>query len=297
MENNGNIRAFSLLKDEVYNRQLLENGFVHIPFLTEQEVSALKALYINHYGNDKVEGLYVSAFKGKREIMQVVSDASSAIFERACNLHLNEVHKLGGAFIAKDYDPENVLHAHQDWSIVDEALHRSYTIWVPLQDIDETNGAMHVLPGSHNWVRGYRHITIPSVYGKVYDLAWKYSLPIYMKAGEALIFDHALAHSSRPNCSSELRIVATQGFVSKGAEMRIYLNADGIVEEYACGADYYLEPSAQAGPHPFPKMKDTNFKPIQLSEADFLTFVKSNRQLSQRKDSFFGRLISFWLQK
>ncbi len=296
MENKGPDIAETVMADSEFNRRLSETGFVHIPFLQPDEVKALRELFFNFYASESYPGLYVSAFHSPRETMREVSRLNSEIFDRAMHLHFRHVQRLGGSFIVKAPDDQNLLHPHQDWSIVDEAHYHSYTVWVPLQDITEENGAMYVLPGSHNWVRGYRHITIPSLYGKVYDLAWKHSVPVYMKAGEALVFDQALAHASKPNTGKELRIAATQGLITQGAQMRIYLNNHGTVEEYACDSEFYLEPEAQTGPFPFPKLRDTDFKPFQLNEQDFFTFAGINEP-QVKKSHWLGRFGNLWNKK
>lgn len=267
-----------VLLDEKLNEQLFSNGFVLFPFLNREEVDALRALFFQYHVLDEITGLYVSSHSKDCKTMHKMNAVNSKIFASPIERHFQNVKKLGGTFIVKSPDPNNILHPHQDWNIVDETKYRSFTIWVPLQDITEDNGAMYVLPGSHNWIRGYRHITIDSVYGKVYDLAWKHSIPLYMKAGEAVIFDHALVHASKPNCSDELRICATYGLISQDATMRIYLNDNGNIEEYSSTPEYYLESKAQTGPHPFPLLKIVNFKPVQLDEAGFyeVSGIKNN---------------------
>lgn len=257
------------MKDAELNARLFRDGYVHLPFLDGEAVRELRELFARYHERDTITGLYVASYRCGREVMEAVNEASSRIFSEAIDRHFRDIRPLGGTFIAKAFDENNLLHPHQDWNIVDECRYRSFTVWVPLQDVDDRNGAMYVLPGSHEWIRGYRHITIPCVYGKVYGLAWKHCVPVYMKAGEALVFDHALVHASMPNRTAEVRVAATHSIISGPGDMRIYLNNNGTVEEYACHPEYYLEPSAQTGPHPFPKLGDVDFKPVQVDEREF----------------------------
>lgn len=288
MENNKEFFHPPILRNQNLNEQLFKEGFAHFPLLNQTAVEQLKSLFFEYHTVDEVSGLYVSSTRKSREIMNKINDVNCSIFKEPLEQHFKHVKKLGGTFIVKNPDPQYILHPHQDWSIVDETLFRSFTIWVPLQDITEENGAMYVLPGSHNWIRGYRHITIDSVYGKIYDLTWKHMIPIYMKAGEALVFDHALVHASKPNCGNQPRICATHGLISEGAEMRVYLNNKGSIEEYACHGEYYLEPSALTGPHPFPLLRVVDFKPTQFSENDFYAYSKM--QKPHLKNSWWKQL-------
>jgi hypothetical protein len=269
VERNESFHHPPVLYDETLNGHLFKYGYAHFPLLYPDEVDALRKLFFQYHQPDELSGLYITANRKDRLLIYEINEQMNRIFARAIEKHFQNVKKLGGTFIVKNPDPSNILHPHQDWNIVDETRYRSFTVWVPLQDISEQNGVMYVLPGSHNWIRGYRHITIDSVYGKIYDLAWQYSVPVYMKAGDALVFDHALAHASKPNYTREPRICASYGLISEGAEMRIYLNNNGNIEEYACTPDYYLEPLAQTGPHPFPLLKVVDFKPVQLDETGF----------------------------
>jgi hypothetical protein len=271
VENKTSFSHPPILKDEALNHHLFQYGYACFPLLDQEEVELLRRLFFEYHSSDQIHGLYISAYNISREKMYELDKKCKAIFSRGINANFwtDNFREPGTSFIVKANNTNNELHPHQDWSIVDETRFRTFTVWTALQDINEHNGAMHVLPGSHEWIRGYRHITIDSVYGKVYDLAWKHSKPIYMKAGEALIFDHALAHASKPNCSSELRICATYGIASKESEPRICINNNGTIEEYACSPEFYLDAIAKTGPFPFPKIRDVDFKPVQLNEKEF----------------------------
>lgn len=274
-----------IVKNEVLNKQLFEKGFIVLPFLNDKEVEQLRNIYFSHHADSTIEGLYVSSHAKPWEELINISDKIKDIVAPKIDKHFQHVKKIGGTFIVKAPDETNILHPHQDWIIVDEDKYRSFTIWIALQDTTDENGAMYVLPGSHEWVRGYRHITIPSVYGKIYELTWQYMQPIHLKAREAVVFDHALVHASKPNVSNELRIAATNTILSEGATFRICCNSNGVVEVYKCQSEYYAKPEAKEAPHHLPKIKDTDFKMVQLDENDFLYWAhKSNMCEGNKKE-------------
>lgn len=286
-----------IVKDETLNKQLFEKGYIVLPFLNNVEIEQLRDIYFSYHADASVEGLYVSSHAKPWDELMEISNKIKDIVAPGIDAHFQNVQKIGGTFIVKAPDENNILHPHQDWRIIDEDHYRSFTIWIALQDTTDENGAMYVLPGSHEWIRGFRHITIPSVYGKIYDLTWQYMLPIHLKAGEAVVFDHALVHASKPNISDEHRIAATNTIISEGASFRICCNNNGVVEEYECPSGFYIKPESRTAPFNLPKIKETDFEMVQLDEEGFRTFV-AKEGLKKNKPSTKGLLktIKEWLQ-
>ena len=285
-----------ILRDPQLNSLLFEEGYVTFPFLDLTEVDKLKQIFNNHHHELKPsEGLHVSShIKPEQEIDQI-SNEIQEVFEDAIGRHVENGMTLGGTFLTRPPHQTEPLHPHQDWSIVDESRFRSYTIWVPLSDVDENNGCLHVLPRSHEYARGYRHVSIDSIFGQIYDTVWKHIKPIPLRAGKAIIFDHALGHASKPNTTSEPRIIATHSLISRNPEMRFYWNNNGTIEEYAGEKNFYNTEEAKTGPISLQKIRNLDFKPYQLTEQEFLTLagVEFSRSNS---DTETGGIIR-WIKK
>lgn len=262
-----------ILKDPRLNRQLFEEGYTVLPFLNSEEIEILRAEFYRFHQPKEVTGLYVSAAHKNRETIDKISDCIKRVFKRGIDLHVENGLTLGGTFISKPGNQKEALEPHQDWSIVDESRFRSFTIWVPLEDVDDLNGAMYVLPGSHETMRGYRHLTIPSIFGPIYEHVWRHMKPIYLKAGEAIIFDHALGHASKPNTSDSIRIAATHSLLSPEPEMRFYWNNNGTVEEFYGESEFYYSDEAKEGPGNLKKVRDLDFEIKQLDKIEFNTLV------------------------
>jgi hypothetical protein len=286
---------FNIARDKEKNRQLFKQGYCTIKLLDREKVAHLQDIFHAHHQNESIEGLFVSSNMKSWDELIAISNKISAVVNDAIDEHFNAVDKIGGTFIVKNQDPTNLLHPHQDWSIVDEEKHRSFTIWIALQAVNESNGALYVLPTSQDWVRGYRHISIPSVYGRIYNLTWSYMKPIYLEAGEAIVFDHSLVHASQANTSGQLRIAATTTILTQGASMRISCNNNGQVEEYACPSGFYIRPEAQKGPFDLPKIKDVAFEMVQLNEEQFISFARKHKFTpAKREASLFNKLKSLF---
>lgn len=78
--------------------------------------------------------------------------------------------------------------------------------WLALDDCDEANGCMQIVPGSHTWpllcavkadtTRSFTDVTVPLPDGTPVE-------PMIMKAGDVLFFNGALVHGSMPNTTTD----------------------------------------------------------------------------------------------
>ena len=89
---------------------------------------------------------------------------------------------------------DGAMGTHQDWTFVDEDRFRSVTVWCPLVDVEQRNGALELLPGSHRILTHARcSPTLPETYhdplaGLGEDDLAAWPLP----GGTAIALDHAV---------------------------------------------------------------------------------------------------------
>ena len=285
-----------ILRDKQLNELLLHEGYVTMPLLNTDEVASLRDLFWQNHNIDEVQGFYVSSHLKDNASIHSISKSIQSIFKRSLSEHIQDGMTLGGTFICKSPNQTEPLQPHQDWSIVDESRFRSFTIWVPLEDVNDENGCMYVLPRSHDYVRGYRHLTIPSVFGQIYDTVWKHMKAIHLKAGEAIIFDHALGHASKPNTTDHVRIAATHSLISRNPEMRFYWNNNGIVEEYVGENEFYMTEEARKGPGHLKKLRTIDFTMKQLDEQEFFNLAGVVTSSTDQKPTQ-GRELRAWFKR
>jgi hypothetical protein len=194
-----------ILKEEQLDKQLLEKGYVIVPFLDVVEVSALVNFYYENHSRQQT-GMYATAHVPDIDFRIKMNNLIKKVFARAIEQYFVNYTALGGSFIAKGKGAVGKLHPHQDWNIVDEENFRSFNIWLPLVDLHENNGALSIIPYSHTWLTTYRSANITGAYSHVNDLLLDKMVPLYMKAGEALIYDHRLLHASGENTTDEIRL-------------------------------------------------------------------------------------------
>ena len=267
---NQNTRPY--LIDSDLDKQLAENGFVVVPMLSSKEVDGLRNTFDEAHQNHTVP-FYATGHHESSEFRKKMSNAISSVLDPVASNLFNDCDLLGASFISKAANSESSLQPHQDWNIVDEAEFRSFNIWIPLVDLDETNGAIEVLPKSHNWIRGYRHSSINCAYRKVHSLVWDNMKPLYLRAGEALIYDHALLHASKANTSSQNRIAIACGIMPTEAKMHFYWNNNGMIEQYESNTDFFMTENIFNGPAKLKKMAQFGYDFPVVEEADFYRFL------------------------
>lgn len=96
--------------------------------------------------------------------------------------------------------------------------------WLALDDCDEANGCMQVVPGSHTWPLlctteadtrvSFTDVTVPLPPGVQAE-------PVVMRAGDVLFFNGALVHGSLPNTTADRFRRALIGHYIEGAAEQV----------------------------------------------------------------------------
>ena len=193
--------------DDVQQLKIEQDGFVVVPLLTAEELGACRAIYEALKHESPELPFYTSHWSPDQQHRQKVDNRLRPILSK--NLHplLNNYRDLYGYFLVKEPSPESFFRLHQDWTLVDETQFTGITAWCPLTDTNSTNGAFHVVRGSHRFLNNVRGQNIDLPYREILSYVEpQFATPIYLKAGEAIIFDQRLWHYSPPNMSKETRI-------------------------------------------------------------------------------------------
>lgn len=201
-----------------------KDGYVRIPFLNEGEIADLKEFY-NRYPSSFEKGFHPTMFNPDTEYRKRADQKIRSVTEPKLDF-LKGYYALYGNFMVKEPGEESRMKLHQDWTYVDETKAESLAIWFPLQDLDDTNGVLQVVPGSHrinNIIRG------PGVFEPYHEVE-EYLLEnclenVYLKAGEAILWDHRVLHCSPANLSSKRRISVTAILIPEGEEVHHYYQA------------------------------------------------------------------------
>lgn len=209
---------------EVFNDITLEEGFnkdgyIIVPFLSEEEVSSLKNDLIQFTPSDEFKGnqetligqqsFHVTFFDSNQNYKQKVYDYLTLKF-KDISTRLLANYKCAQANVFLKPARSGFVYPHQNLTITDESKYTSVSFWLPLQHTDFENGTICLIPGSQRGFVKYRntHVYWPYVNYFKDGPGIHYFKSINVKAGELLIIDDRIIHYTPINNSNEGRWVA-----------------------------------------------------------------------------------------
>lgn len=234
-----NFKYSTILAHQAQDLQLAKEGFSIFPCLEDRDIKVLIDFYEN-FQKDKPDHFYATTHSQDIAFRKQTSEFIIKVIEPHLKNKLVDFKLLGGAYVVKPGNGKGILQAHQDWNLVDETKQRSCNLWIPLVDVNEENGALFVLPESHTKLLNYRGPQIPSMFKNIEQEVWNHLRPLCMKAGEALLYDHALLHGSPPNRTAKDRLGIVIGIVNANTDLQIYGCHNGIIKSYPCDENYFL---------------------------------------------------------
>jgi ectoine hydroxylase-related dioxygenase (phytanoyl-CoA dioxygenase family) len=217
-----------VLRDDNLQQQLNEKGFATLPLLGPDQIQHLKNLFVQSTGGsveNTAYGMYIGLeepdIERKRAVTRDVLETILPLTDKHfadCKPHL-------GSFLVKAPGIDSYTYPHQDWTFIDKPEHRSMTVWTALVDVDESNGALGFVPGSHLFFD--KLIGSPSP-----DFAtcaqgheaifYEYLEFVHLRAGEAVVFDNRVIHGATPNRSDNLRVAVAIGMTPREAILYHY---------------------------------------------------------------------------
>jgi hypothetical protein len=233
-----------IFKEDAMQARFEKEGFLTVPFIDPNEIKQLDELFDALHPDLPKEGFVSGSYSADLSYKKKASNEIVRIFSKHYERLFVNYQPFGGAFLFKMPSKSSELAIHQDWTIVDENKFVALNCWVPLTDIDDTNGALHVVPGSHyDSFHTVRAPTLPFFFSGNEEEVIKASVPMHVKAGEAVILNQSTIHYSPPNHSNKIRKAITAGVKSKGAPMRFhYFNQEkkGALEVFDMPEDFLI---------------------------------------------------------
>lgn len=139
--------------------------------------------------------------------------------------------------------PAGHIHLHCDPTLLpDESRQRHLNIWAPLVDVDETTGALWMVPGSHTVFAPVHSFSVPSQFAGIRETVVERGTCVPMKAGDLLVFDNRMPHFSRPNLGGADRPAAVLSIVPSNSEFISLFGAGGAefpIEVYRQPRNWY----------------------------------------------------------
>jgi ectoine hydroxylase-related dioxygenase (phytanoyl-CoA dioxygenase family) len=204
----------SVFSDTGLDAQFAADGYVTVSLLSAEEVSDLRAFHRSlSMEHQALFTTFISDdIEHKRAVDSRLREVMASHFERLFHHH----RPFWGNFFVK---PPGALamELHADYQYVDEQEAVSLNMWVPLQDVDSSNGALGVVPRSHLVRPQVRGTNITKAYRLHADaIRQAHGRVLSLPAGHAVIYDHRLLHWSTANEGSESRLAVTMVGVAEG---------------------------------------------------------------------------------
>lgn len=240
-----------LLADQAVQDRLRATGFavLDVPVLEPDELQRLRALAVDLLDRmrEPVGELFLTVGRVQDAGLRAEVSARTAevVLPRLRPLFVDGAELRGSALQIKPPSPDSELNSHQDSSLVDERVSLGVYAWIALDDTDECNGALHVLPGSHRLGNLQRTLNIPWQLARFGDQMASRSLPLAVPAGHVVLFDAATVHSSPPNRSTRFRLAAN-AFATHGGTPMLHFFQDGsttpqMIEVYEIDDSFFRD--------------------------------------------------------
>jgi len=284
-----------VFQDKKQNQEFTEKGYLVIKgLLSEDEVGTLTELYKSNIP-ENAQGFHRSLDQLNKPYKEKLSGAIHDVVTPRLNQYLKDYRFLLVSFMIKEPGEDTKFEVHQNWNFVDETRFRSVAIWIPLVDVDGSNGTMHVAEGSHRvfpTIRGGPQI--PSIFREIYDhIRDHYMKPILLKCGDALVIDDAILHYTSPNLGTSTRIAIAQVMIPAEASPIYYYqplnNEQAPISKYLIDGNFYLYFNNRYTPDAPPQDCQliqkfyTSLKPINCEEFDALMHGDSLMKLKMEE--------------
>jgi hypothetical protein len=221
-----------------------QRGYVVVPMLSEGEVASLFDAWAERADVTQAYPYAATLFSPDPAYRQAMSDTVRAVLTPRLAQIVPAAALVYAGFANKAPDePASLVPFHQDPSFVDEARWGAANIWIPLVDLDDENGPLWVVPGSHRYNRGWRGFNQAFAYAEHEKMLRDYAWPLHVRAGDAILFAHTLFHFSPPNRSPRPR-PAAGGLITDRAAPLFYPFVDpadrGWIELYQAEPALFL---------------------------------------------------------
>jgi ectoine hydroxylase-related dioxygenase (phytanoyl-CoA dioxygenase family) len=173
------------------------------------------------------------------------------------------------SFFIKEPHTRETVGWHQDAYYWPMTPHHTVTVWLAFDDVDEENGGMKVVPGSHlhgllQHKRSTETDSVLSLQLETGTFSEADAVQFKLKAGEVSLHDDRCVHCSPANPSPRRRAGLT--FRYSGTEVKNDMTVNPNFKAYMCrGVDeFHLNPE---GFPPTQRFGRPSFKAVSIEEA------------------------------
>lgn len=214
---------------ELNNKHFLHYGFFIESLLLECEVKELYD-YLVSIDLKYNEGFNISFSHNDPKVRKEIDEFIKSKLLGKIDVIARNYNIFCAGLALKKNGKDSCFFLHTDDSICDEDNNIPFSIWIPLVDVNRTNGCLAVVAGSHKYTSVYRSTPFNEPILKYKDEFLKeYLIDINIKAGQALIFHPSLLHYSYDNLSGKDRPALIIACLPNNAEPMVVFNNKKLI--------------------------------------------------------------------
>ncbi|BAQ61812.1 hypothetical protein GM3708_2218 [Geminocystis sp. NIES-3708] len=249
------------------------DGYTIVEFLDYQEIIDIQHFYdsLSHNFNS---GFAPTMISNDIHYRQLINSRLKKILAQKMSHFFKSYRLCHWSFLVKQAQRlDSTLGLHYDWSFVDKEKFNSLNIFCPLIDVDNSNGCLKVVKGSHNLNNKPWGVFMDFPYKHLLSIIEdKYLTELPIKAGEAVIFDTRVFHCSPPNQTKTERVVLSGIMIPINSTMRYYHcdteKNDSKIEVFEVDDEFYTSHIWGVRPEGLTSLGfvDREFEPITIED-------------------------------
>lgn len=276
-------------QNPILQSQLLKNGYVVLDLLPRESLDSLREFYSQTKKTVPPGPISTTQFSSDRNHRHLVDNQVRPLITRHLESLLPGYKSILSYFFHQNPGFGSRLRVHQDWTVVDESKFTALTIWCPLVDTNFENGPFHVVTGSHLFLNNHRGTNITLPYESILPyIEHQFTSPLYLKAGQAIIYDQRLWHFSPDNMSnSPLPVAATIMIPEEAPLLHCIGNKGGDSESvkvdiFNIKDDFFISTNFNNELKLSNPIARINQNGSNMSETDFDNLIGSNFKTSRK---------------
>ena len=225
-----------IFADEAQQTRFERDGFIVVPLMSPEEAAGYREQLSAIRGDDAFEpnspgadsAYHVSLMDPDLAYRRRARELAQTVLAGRVGGLLRDYRFLTGGVLIKPPGAAEI-EIHRDWTMTPTREEVALNCWCALIDIDEGNGGMALLPGSHALVPNIEAPGVAPFFSAYGHRLKAHSVNIALNAGEAVVFDYRALHWSTANRSPELRAAVSAAFIPLGSRAVLFLpeGADG----------------------------------------------------------------------
>jgi hypothetical protein len=231
------------LKNEENEAFLNKYGFCYIrDFISKSNVKQMFSLFKKiHTCIDNSKNQWNSLYDLDNTESNSISKAIRDIIYPSFENIFSDFEIPIATYMSKNPIAGSTCELHRDFSIYDENKVQFRNFWIPLIDINEKNGALYVVPGSHKIFTDIRPMFTDWQYEHFRDNMMHLKKTIYASAGDLILYTDRTLHGSHENKTSEPRPVVHGGVLPINSPLCYYHYSEPYLKKHRVNIDFYLK--------------------------------------------------------